>query len=144
MFLKLRLHADSGITNNELVASISGRRRFQLFYPDADGASNFVEFNTIAQNIQQHLCQSQFIRNNILISYVHCINEKIQLLEAILGCTIGTDIIGADLADAADSSLIFTLPLSILLLHFSLPFFLNSRLFFCNRNQHISLVIRLF
>lgn len=92
MFLKLRLHADSGITNNELVASISGRRRFQLFYPDADGASNFVKLNSITQNIQQHLCQSQFIRNNILISYVHCINEKIQLPGSNIGLHNGTDI----------------------------------------------------
>lgn len=92
MFLKLRLHADSGITNNELVASISGRRRFQLFYPDADDASNFVEFNTIAQNIQQHLCQSQFIRNNVFISNIHGINKKIQLSGSNIGLHNGTDI----------------------------------------------------
>ena len=92
MFLELRLHADSGITNNELVASISGRRRFQLFYPDADDASNFVEFNTITQNIQQHLSQSQFIRNNILISYIHGINKKIQLPGSNIGLHNSSDV----------------------------------------------------
>lgn len=92
MFLELRLHADSGITNNELVASISGRRRFQLFYPDADGASNFVKLNSITQNIQQHLSQSQFIRNNILISYIHGINKKIQLPGSNIGLHNSSDV----------------------------------------------------
>lgn len=143
MFLELRLHADSGITNNELVASISGRRRFQLFYPDAVVPPILLNLIPLLR-IFSSTCVSLSLSAIISSSLTSTVSmRKSSCLEAILGCTM-VRISWSRSGRCSGFSLIFTLPLSILLLHFSLPFFLNSRLFFCNRNQHISLVIRLF
>lgn len=38
-----------------------------LLDPEADGSTGFIKFDSIVQNVQQNLVQSEFICNNVLV-----------------------------------------------------------------------------
>ena len=79
-FLKFFTHTNAVILNPEFkVGKICGRGRL-LDNPEADRTACRRELDCVGQNVQQHLIQAELISDNILMGYVLCINEQVQLL----------------------------------------------------------------
>ena len=66
--VKVSVHfSDSGIADNELIIGIAIWCLIGLLDPEADGSTGFIKVDSIVQNVQQNLVQSEFICNNVLV-----------------------------------------------------------------------------
>lgn len=79
MLTEFFTHSDSGIADNELIIGIAIWCLIGLLDPEADGSTGFIKFDSIVQNIQQNLVQSEFICNNVLVFDIDHINQEIKL-----------------------------------------------------------------
>ena len=67
-------HAHTVVLNGKLILCKSIRRAGLLRDPHVDRTARTGILDRIAEQIEQHLVQTQLITVNILVAYIQCIN----------------------------------------------------------------------
>ena len=84
MLQKRLTHADAAIAYDEIIMGIAGLFRSLLTDSEGHYAADRGKFGRVAQNINEHLIQTQGIENQLLILHVNSIHIKLHALSAHL------------------------------------------------------------
>ena len=86
-------HTNAIVLDAELIAATALGRTVLLGNADADRTACRSELDGVGQNVQQDLVQPQRVGDDVLVLYVHSINEKRQPLCRNIGLDDGAHIV---------------------------------------------------
>ena len=93
MLLERFAHTNAIVLDAELIAATALGRTVLLGNADADRTACRSELDGVGQNVQQDLVQPQRVGDDVLVLYVHSINEKRQPLCRNIGLDDGAHIV---------------------------------------------------
>ena len=77
---KFLRHANAVILHRKLVCCVVFQMARLFAQPNHDISAGLCKLDGIAYNIQQHLIQSELVREHILMHHILCIDKKILIL----------------------------------------------------------------